>query len=72
MDSSSDHDLLVETAAEVRNIGKQVGDVRQDIKDLDNKFVTKPEFGPVQKIVYGMVGAVMLAVLVGLLALIIK
>lgn len=40
--------------------------------DLRNNFVSKIEFAPVKKLVYGAVGATLMAVLIGLLALVIK
>ena len=39
---------------------------------MEERYVTKESFNPVQKIVYGMVGAVMLSVLGALLALVIQ
>jgi len=41
-------------------------------KSSDIKFVTKSEFAPVQKIVYGLVGVVLLAVATALVALVLK
>jgi hypothetical protein len=37
---------------------------------LDQKFVTQDQFSPVKTLVYGMVGLVMTAFMIGLLALV--
>lgn len=39
---------------------------------LDARYVTKERFTPVEKVVYGLVGAVLMSVLGGLLALVIR
>jgi len=39
---------------------------------MESKFVTKDMFSPVQKVVYGMVGAMLLAIIAGVMALIFK
>lgn len=50
--------------------------VRHDIKDLKKEsreeYVTKAQFEPVQKLVYGMVGLVLLAVITALLAIVVN
>ena len=44
-----------------------------DIKTkLDNLYITKSEFDPVKKVVYGLVGIILIAVAGGLLSLVIK
>jgi hypothetical protein len=42
------------------------------IEFIDKKYVTKDSFSPVQKIVYGLVGAILLAVVGALVALVLK
>jgi len=39
---------------------------------LDNHFVTKGEFAPVQKIVYGLVTLILTSVVIALLALVVR
>lgn len=55
---------------------EQVGGVRRDITALsdkiDNNYVTKTEFEPVQKLVYGLVGLVLTTVVGALLLLVVK
>lgn len=48
------------------------GDIKDIKESLDKKFVTKEEFSPIQKIVMGAVGMILVAVLGALIALVIK
>lgn len=63
-------DTKIEVALE------QLTRVREDIKSLENKidnnYVTKTEFEPVQKLVYGLVGLVLTTVFGALVLLVIK
>jgi len=52
-----------------KSIDEQGDKIVREIKDT---FVSKERFSPIEKIVYGMVGLVLTAFLVGLIALIIK
>ena len=47
-------------------------DLDKIMDKLDKNYVTKAEFAPVQKIVYGMVGILATSVLIALLALVIR
>lgn len=47
-------------------------DLDKIIEKLDRNYVTKAEFAPVQKIVYGMVALILTGVVVALLALVIR
>ncbi|MGB1373808.1 MAG: hypothetical protein ACPG6R_11850 [Aequoribacter sp.] len=71
-----DHDLLVRTASDVEHIRARVDHIgaQQDASEQknDERYVTRHEFGPIQKIVYGMVGGVLMAVLVSILAYVVK
>ncbi len=42
------------------------------IETIDSKYVSKEAFSPIQKIVYGMVGAILLTILGVVLSLILK
>ena len=63
---------------EVINEGmrKDIEFIKDNLKEinnkLDQKYVTHDEFRPIQKIVYGLVGTVLLAFLGGVIALILK
>jgi len=51
----------------------ELRDKLDDFKDwADKRFVSKQEFVPVQKVVYGLVGATSLAVLGALIAIVLK
>jgi len=41
-------------------------------KDLEKKYVTRQEFDPVKKIVYGLVGAILLGVTGTILAMVLQ
>ncbi len=47
-------------------------DVAEINRKLDKKYVTKDQFEPVKKVVYGLVGAALLSVAAGVLALVIQ
>jgi len=49
-----------------------VGLPKKIIDEMDNKYVSKDSFFPIQKLVYGLVGAVLIAVIGGAMALIMK
>lgn len=57
-------------------ITEQLQRAREDIKNLDSKidnnYVTKTEFEPVQKLVYGLVGLILTSVVGALLYLVIQ
>lgn len=69
MVNANDHDLIIEIHANMKNMAKEVVDLR---KDLEEKYVTKAEFNPVRNIAFTIVGTVGVAVLLGLLAVIIQ
>lgn len=48
------------------------GEVTQINEKLDNKYVTKEEFAPVKKVVYGMVTIVLVAVFTAVVYLVVK
>lgn len=52
---------------------KDLYEAIQSVKtDINDGFVRKEAFEPIQKIVYGMVGAIMLAVIGALLAMVVR
>jgi len=62
-------------ANKMDNIQCDVASVKTDIKDIKESmeadYVSRTEFNPIQKIVYGMVGLVLLAVLGALVSLVV-
>ena len=53
-------------------INSELGEVKDDVKDIKTRFVTLERFSPVEKVVYTIVGAACLAILGALIALVIK
>jgi len=57
-------------------LDEKVTNIKETVDKIDCKlekdYVTKDEFDPIKKIVYGMVGTILLAVIVALLALVIR
>lgn len=53
----------------------EIGYVKRDLEKLfdivDNRFVTKDEFAPVQKLVYGLVALILIGVFGALIGLVI-
>lgn len=56
----------------VRDIGLIKESVNKIEGRLENKYVTQDQFEPVKKLVYGMVGLILIGVVGSLLALILK
>jgi thiosulfate reductase cytochrome b subunit len=58
---------------QIKNIQRDIEEIKTSIHDLvtkiDDTYVTKEEFKPTQRIVYGMVGAILMAVLGALIQL---
>ncbi len=61
---------------EMRDVPVHLYYMRKDVNDikktLENGYVTKDEFDPIRRIVYGMVGLILSGVVAGLLTLIIS
>lgn len=66
LDKATNTDLIVYKIDELK---KQFNNLEEKI---DNNFVTKTEFDPIKRLVYGMVGIILTGVIVGILAIIIK
>jgi len=53
-----------------------VGFIKEEVKSINNKLekdhITRDQFEPVRNLVYGLVGLMLTAVIVGLMAVIIK
>ena len=63
---------LNEISGHVAVLNQEMGDVREEIKGFKMYYVKKEEFSPVQKIVYSVVSAILLAVLGTLISLVVK
>jgi len=67
----TDSEELKKISTHVAVLNQEMSDVKVSIKEIKDGYITKIEFSPIQKIVYGLVGAVLLAVLGAILALVI-
>ncbi len=78
----NDRELLVQIGTKLEGLSEIVKETRQSVSDLNRKmedmenkmkdrFVTKEEFEPIKRLVYGVVGLVMTAILFALVAQII-
>lgn len=61
---------------DMENVMSMLNNINEKIEkkfaELDNKYVTKTEFDPIKKIVYGLVALMLSSFITALLALIIK
>ncbi len=65
-------DLKINTLeVTMKQVQTDIKEIKSLLLSMEDKFVTRKEFGPVQRIVYGMVGTVLTTVLAGLLYLVI-
>jgi len=60
MDSDSQKVKLAVMAENIEQIKSDISEIKEQLKSC---YVTKIEFDPIKKIVYGMVGSVLLTVL---------
>lgn len=65
------HSLSIAIAKLVPTIERLERDVREMRQELKNEYVTKSEFEPVQKIVYGLVGLILVAVISAIIGIVI-
>ena len=67
-DNNNDVDIAV--------MASQVNDIKVAVRDIQNTlksdYVKKEQFEPIQKIVYGLVGKILIAVIGGIMALLIQ
>lgn len=75
----SDRELLVQIGTRLDSLKEVVSETRQSVHDLDKKmdvmerqmkleFITKDEFEPIKRLVYGLVSLALTAVFLSLLA----
>jgi ABC-type phosphate transport system permease subunit len=62
-------DTVTETKKDIKEMGTKIDTVDEKLR---KDFVTKTEFEPIRRLVYGAVGIMLTTVVLGLLALIIK
>jgi len=67
--NSTDQVKLAVIQNDLSYIKKEIGEIKGLVQE---QYVTKNEFEPIKKIVYGMIGLILIAVVGALLALVIK
>ena len=72
MDENTEYtEILIELAKQrilLERMQKDLTDLKKESKD---QYVTKNQFDPVQKLVYGMVGLILVAVITALMAILV-
>ena len=56
----------------MKQVQVDIKEIKEILKGFDEGFVTRVEFRPVQKVVYGMVGTALSALLLSIIYLVIK
>jgi hypothetical protein len=60
---------------DINNIKNNLAEIKTDIKDiketLDARYITKEEFDPIKKIVYGLVGIMLTAIALAIVKLVV-
>lgn len=55
-----------------KEFGSNIAEMKADMKTLQKGFITKEEFEPVKRLVYGLVSLTMVAVVGALISLVLK
>jgi hypothetical protein len=58
------------TKVTLEYIRRDIEEIKEDIKDLKDDFITRAEFEPVKKLVYGIVALVLTGVISAVLGLV--
>ena len=70
--SKEESNLLSRIDERTQFLVTEFGQFKQELKDLNNKYVQKEEFTPVKTIVYGLVGMICIAVIGALVTLVVS
>lgn len=66
----------IDSKADFKVMSNDIAYMRQDVIDikmsLNNSYVTKDQFDPIKKLVYGLVGLILTAVVVALMSLVVN
>ena len=65
-------EILIELAKQRIILERMQNDLNDLKKESREQYVTKIQFEPIQRLVYGMVGLILIAVLTALLAIVIR
>jgi len=53
-------------------IQKDIAEIKNSMKDMTNKFVTKDEFIPIKQVVYGLIGIILVTFVGAVLTIVLK
>lgn len=67
--ANTNNDVLETT---LKYIQRDIEEIKGDIKDMKEDYITQAEFKPVKSLVYGLVSLTLTAVVGALLALVVK
>lgn len=71
-DESKNTEILIELAKQRVILERMQSDLRDWKDESREQYVTKARFEPVQNLVYGMVGLILIAVITALLAIVVR
>ena len=67
---------VIEHTTQLAVLANDVGYIKETVQDIkrlvEDKYVTKSEFEPIKRIVYGVVGLILVAVVGALLTLVVR
>lgn len=58
--------------ADIKYIQRDIAEIKDIIRNMSSEFVTKTEFDPIKRVVYGMVTLILTTFLIGALALVLN
>lgn len=64
--------VLQELKSASEYMGRDIKEIKDDIKSLNGKFITREEFMPVKAIAYGLMGVLSIATVGAVLKLVLK
>lgn len=68
----SNEKSVAATAKDTEYIRKELSELRHNTDRMMNEFITRQEFDPIKRLVYGAVGVILMAFLVAIAALVIR
>lgn len=76
MNEPTQRDTNINTAVKMAEFGRDMVYVKDKLDTINDKishgYVTKEEFDPIKRLVYGTVGLVLISFMVAILALVVK
>ncbi len=70
------HNQSVDQVIKIAEIGRDIVYIKDKLDNIENQvgssYVTKDEFEPIKRVVYGMVALILTGVVGGLIALVVK